>query len=474
MSLILADRVKVRSRFVGLDPIIIENTFPGFQNFDTIGDGNETYYGVFDNVGNWEIGRGTFDQNSQTITRDNIVSSSNNNTHVVFPPGGKTVYSTLPSSVVNRITAETLTDSFKYISVANQDTLIADSESDTLTLTPGRGISITTNKFTDEITIGMVSRYVGSVLSESSKLLVDGVSGKIVGPIDSPTITSSNQPLSVTADGTIQVQTEYPVYIKGASVTVRSNTGLSVEVFPDDSSLSEVATWKFHPDGSLEFPDGSIQTSGFSSVFDMSAAGNFVGSFTGNFMAADSTVLVNSDTSHHYGTFVGSLKDDNGDVIFDSETKTIHASVDGEFYGKITDYNGTILLDSTTGKHYGPLVGDVTGSVFSINGNRAFDANSGKITAEVLGNIVHPDGTILLNTTEKRLLARVVSATGSTIVNPSTNTVSASNVSASRSLKLPTYNNVTERDLAIPIPEKGMIVVVGITVQVFTNTWVSL
>lgn len=474
MTLVLVDRVKVRSRFVGTDPIIIENTFPGFQNFDAVGDGNETYYGVFDNAGNWEIGRGTFDQTAQTITRDSIVSSSNSNTYVIFPPGGKTVYSTLPSSVVNRIAANTLTDSFKYISVPGQDTLIADSESDTLTITPGRGIEIVTNRFTDSISIGMVSRYTGSVVGEDRTLLVDGVNSKIVGPIDTSTISSTDHPLTVSADGKISVYTSYPVEVHGSSVLVKGETGVSIEVYPNDSTLSETAAWKFHPDGTLEFPDGSFQKTGFSSVFDMSAAGNFIGSFTGNFMGADSSVIVNSDTMRHYGVFVGSLEDSNGNTIIDSENSSVSGNLSGEFQGIITDSNNTIMLNSATGRHYGYLEGDVIGSVFALNGSRAFDANSGKVVADVISNVVHSDGTVLVNTARKSVLANIESQTGTTIVNTQTNTVSCNTVSAVRAVELPVYNSTVERDQMLPNPKRGTMVVVGNTVQVFTNQWISI
>ena len=474
MTLVLVDRVKVRSRFVGTDPIIIENTFPGFQNFNTVGDGNETYYGVFDNVGNWEIGRGTFDQTSQTITRDSIVSSSNNNEHVIFPPGGKTVYSTLPSSVVNRIAANTLTDSFKYISVPGQETLIADSERDTLTVTPGRGIEIVTNKFNDSISIGMVSRYTGSVVGEDRTLLVDGINSKIVGPVDTSTISSTDNPLTVSADGKISVYSSYPVELHGSSVLVKGESGVSIEVYPNDSTLSETASWKFHPDGTLEFPDGSVQKTGFSSVFDMSAAGNFIGSFTGNFMGADSSVIVNSETMHHYGVFVGSLKDEAGNTVVDAETSSVSGNLKGTFNGIITDTNNTVMLNSTTGRHYGYLEGDVIGSVFALNGNRAFDANSGKVVADVISNVVHADGTMLVNTTTKSVLANVVSRSGTTIVNTQSNAVSCSTVSASQALELPVFNTTVDRDQALPTPRRGTIVLVGNTVQVFTNQWISI
>jgi len=60
MALVLADRVKVRTRTIGTGILTLENTVDSFQSFAVIGNGNETYYGITDYQGNWEIGRGTY------------------------------------------------------------------------------------------------------------------------------------------------------------------------------------------------------------------------------------------------------------------------------------------------------------------------------------------------------------------------------------------------------------------------------
>ena len=97
--LVLADRVKVTSQTSGTGTMNLGAPVFGFQSFAAIGDGNSTYYGIIDNVGNWEIGLGTWTELSNTLSRDLIVSSSNNNEKVTFAVGSKNVYGTFPSSL---------------------------------------------------------------------------------------------------------------------------------------------------------------------------------------------------------------------------------------------------------------------------------------------------------------------------------------------------------------------------------------
>ena len=51
MAIVYADRVKVRSRSTGTGEFELENSVDGFQSFDVIGDGNQTYYGIVDAAG---------------------------------------------------------------------------------------------------------------------------------------------------------------------------------------------------------------------------------------------------------------------------------------------------------------------------------------------------------------------------------------------------------------------------------------
>ena len=185
MALVVADKVKVRSYSVGVTEFQLETVIPGFQSFSIIGDGNETFYGIEDAAGNWEVGRGTYttDSTAEYLYRDTVLSSSNNNNFVNFPDGGKTVFCTIPASVLNGIVAGAVSDSFKTISIAGQSNVVADSGTDTLTLVAGSNITLTTNASTDTITIDAVGG-IPAALENGSYTVSLETTGSVAYPSD--------------------------------------------------------------------------------------------------------------------------------------------------------------------------------------------------------------------------------------------------------------------------------------------------
>lgn len=168
MAIVFADRVKVRSRSFGTGDFELENTVDGFQSFAVIGSGNQTYYGIVDVSGNWEIGLGTYETDSviETLRRDSVISSSNNNLLVNFAPGSKNVYTTIPSSLVAPLTGTELDPVFTGSSLITAD-------------------------------------LKGSVFADDSTLLVDGTSGTIPWSVISgaPSFSSTDTLDDVTGRG---------------------------------------------------------------------------------------------------------------------------------------------------------------------------------------------------------------------------------------------------------------------------------
>jgi len=94
------------------------------------------------------------------------------------------------SNVVGNVTTYTVTNTdlgssqniFKNIAVAGQNTVIADSNNDTVTLIAGSGISITTNNITDAITITNTGSSSGVTLIDAGTGAHESLVNNGIGP----------------------------------------------------------------------------------------------------------------------------------------------------------------------------------------------------------------------------------------------------------------------------------------------------
>jgi hypothetical protein len=155
MAIVFADRVKVRSYSTGIAEFILESVVPGYQSFAAIGDGNQCYYGIEDQAGNWEVGLGTYDIDStqQFLYRNTVISSSNSNNLVNFAAGGKSVYTTLPSSLAASIGAGVSNaDTFSFSVAADDSTLQTISNNESIKFI-GSGTVTTSSDAEGNITI---------------------------------------------------------------------------------------------------------------------------------------------------------------------------------------------------------------------------------------------------------------------------------------------------------------------------------
>ena len=97
MTFIIYDRVKETSTTTGTGTIILNGALGAFQSFnDAFLDGQTTYYTI-ENGSRWEVGQGVFDQTSNSISRDIVFDSSNNNNKIDLE-GVSIVFCTLPAS----------------------------------------------------------------------------------------------------------------------------------------------------------------------------------------------------------------------------------------------------------------------------------------------------------------------------------------------------------------------------------------
>jgi hypothetical protein len=83
MALVVADRVQETSSTAGTGTLTLSGATVGYKTFSTgIGNGNTTYYTIFDPTANvWEVGLGTV--GAGTLSRDTVFSNSSNTTALI-------------------------------------------------------------------------------------------------------------------------------------------------------------------------------------------------------------------------------------------------------------------------------------------------------------------------------------------------------------------------------------------------------
>lgn len=122
MAFVLKDRVKETSATPGTGALTLGGTSTGYQAFSVIGNGNSTYYTIYDSTtGQWEVGIGTYTTATNTLSRDTVLASTNTGNLVDFAANTKDVFVAYPAEkAVTTDTAQTLSN--KTLSNANLGT----------------------------------------------------------------------------------------------------------------------------------------------------------------------------------------------------------------------------------------------------------------------------------------------------------------------------------------------------------------
>ena len=100
MALVINDRVKETSTTIGTGTLDLLGASPDFESFVAgVGTGNQTYYAISQTgSNNWEVGIGTVtDASPDTLSRVEVISSSNSDALVNFLVGTKDVFCTIPA-----------------------------------------------------------------------------------------------------------------------------------------------------------------------------------------------------------------------------------------------------------------------------------------------------------------------------------------------------------------------------------------
>ena len=99
MALVINNRVRELTSTTGTGAVTLGGAVGGFQTFAAgIGNDNTTYYAIsINSESEWEVGLGTLNADSSTLTRTSVLESSNGDAAVDFSAGSKEVFCTLPA-----------------------------------------------------------------------------------------------------------------------------------------------------------------------------------------------------------------------------------------------------------------------------------------------------------------------------------------------------------------------------------------
>lgn len=93
-----ADRVLETTTTTGTGALTLGGAIAGFRTFASVfRPETQVYYTISDNLGNWEVGSGTF---NAVLRRERIIASSNACLLVNLPAGTKSVFVTQPATAV--------------------------------------------------------------------------------------------------------------------------------------------------------------------------------------------------------------------------------------------------------------------------------------------------------------------------------------------------------------------------------------
>tara|TARA_B110000858_G_scaffold39549_1_gene44908 strand:+ start:78 stop:563 length:486 start_codon:yes stop_codon:yes gene_type:complete len=95
MALVFKDRVQESTTTTGTGTVTLAGATTGFQSFSVIGNGNTTYYTLVSDS-EWEVGIGTYTASGTTLSRDNVLESSNSGAKITLS-GTSNVFCTYPA-----------------------------------------------------------------------------------------------------------------------------------------------------------------------------------------------------------------------------------------------------------------------------------------------------------------------------------------------------------------------------------------
>jgi len=253
--LIAKDRIKELTSTTGAGTLTLTGAEAGFQAFSVLGNTRKCYYSLTDvNGTDWEVGEGTY--NSNTLTRDVVLESSNSGTAISLSATGSTVFVTYPSNYASYSNVGVNRD---YVSsgniasgkplILNTDGTVTQVASGNLTKTNYIGLANATVVSGESVPVNQVGSY-----NNLQSSLVTGADYYCTDAGDISLRTSSGTVLATQFIGTARSSTDLQLLnppseivgysdgaiTKGKAVIINSTDGHFKQVVGTGSSGSEI------------------------------------------------------------------------------------------------------------------------------------------------------------------------------------------------------------------------------------------
>jgi hypothetical protein len=302
------------------------------------------------------------------------------------------------SSSTGAITVANTRPGFTSIAVAGQSPLLADNETDTATLVAGTNITLTTDAATDSITISLNRRVdiIGSVFGDDSSLLVDGTGGRIIGPVETPRLRTSETEIRLGAipdfASPVGGPAAYTVAVGAFAGEIRQNTNaIAIGYIAANEDQGDHAI-------AVGVNSGGQRQGSYGAAFGVEAAYRdqgvralALGYQAGAFSQGVESVAIGKGAGH--------TNQHANSLILNASGTNLNSDGANRFYVdpiRSATTTGNILQYNTTTKEI----------IYSntINANTV-----GYHTGDVKGSIVGDDSTILIDGTNSRVVGRILS-----------------------------------------------------------------
>jgi len=388
MALVINNRVRELTSTTGTGAVTLGGAVGGFQTFAAgIGNDNTTYYAISLNTANeWEVGLGTLNGDSSTLTRTTVLESSNSDSAVDFSAGSKEIFCTLPSEKALYLDASDALGNTGIITNTSVDASAAIALSKFATVTASRVLESSASGFVSassvtSTTLGYLDATSSIQTQMNTKLaaVVDDTSPQLGGDldlnsknIDFPTVSNISDCLDeddMSSDSATKLATQQSIkaYADAQGETFPTFTSTTPSTVTNDLTSLVIAGTNFGSSGipAVEFQASTGVITAASSVVRDSASQLTVGATlptdgtyfirielnTGLAVRSTTAVLTVSDAPV-WTTEAGSLGTIAGN--FSGTVATVAATGDTVAYTETTDVleNATLAncsLNSSTG-----------------------------------------------------------------------------------------------------------------------------